>query len=478
MTPDLVAGLAKTRSMTRDPRPPLQRPLAQYVIGLSVHLLFVLILMNTATSWKNIQLPEGAYRENLFKGTDVMTYVQPARNFLEFGVFGKGLAPDHHRTVGFPLYLALIMKLFGDQWLIGHYFIMAAIAASVYPALSKTLLLLFPGERLSSSAYFLFLLVSGAYFAQLPAVLTDTLFTAFFSAGLYFGLRAAASGSWPSCAAAVLLTGYSAQIRPALAIFPLANLFLQAFVARGHGVLGRRGVQAIIAATFVLSLLAGQLPALRNYAHYGMYQSTDLVGSTLTGYLCRPVLHKAGRDDLFQKMTDDTAAIASIKERVAFQKQFTFEVMKSYPLLTAQVLAKHAVPTLLNNHWIYFGQYWGYHWVAEQPAAHMHMKKSWLMLFLTCVWTLVYLAVTGMFLVFLWRLARNKEWLLLTGVVLLLGVGLVPGLVANSSPRLRLPLEWIIVMGAFRAASATFFRGARPGVGRLDSKSGDGPHGA
>ena len=190
------------------------------------------------------------------------------------------------------------------------------------------------------------------------------------------------------------------------------------------------------------------------------------------------MLRAAGREDLVRKLVEDTNAIPTIAGKVAFQKKYTFGLVREYPRLTALLLAKHAGPTLLNNHWIYFGHYWGYHWAAEQPAAHMHMKKSTLMLFFTSVWTLVYLVVTGLFLVSLRALARERQWLLLTGLVLLLGVGLIPGLVANSSPRLRLPLEGIIVMGAFAATGDPVVRGLLARGRRVRAKLREGLRGA
>ena len=84
----------------------------QYFIGLAINIIFLIILLSTDTSYRNLQIPEGNYQDNLWRASDVMTYVSPARNFINYNVFGHEKVPDFHRTIGYPLFLSAIMMLF------------------------------------------------------------------------------------------------------------------------------------------------------------------------------------------------------------------------------------------------------------------------------------------------------------------------------------------------------------------------------
>ncbi len=110
--------------------------LIQYLIGVSLNLAFVLVLLSSGSTWKNVQLPEGEYKDNIMRGQDIMTYVNPARNFLDFGVFGAGIDPDAYRTIGYPLFLSIMMRIFGKNWLEATFFVQAFIFALIYPSLS------------------------------------------------------------------------------------------------------------------------------------------------------------------------------------------------------------------------------------------------------------------------------------------------------------------------------------------------------
>ena len=84
----------------------LNRPLTQYIIGLAFNFILLIILLLGPVSFRNLQLPEGRYKDNIWRGTDVRTYVIPARNFLETGGFLVNGRPDCKRTIGYPFLIA------------------------------------------------------------------------------------------------------------------------------------------------------------------------------------------------------------------------------------------------------------------------------------------------------------------------------------------------------------------------------------
>jgi hypothetical protein len=161
----------------------------QYLIGLSINCLYLFILFSSNTSYRNIQLPIGTYSENLWKGTDVLTYVGPARNFLEYRIFGFGTTPDYRRSIGYPFFLSSLMMLFGTHWIMFAWFVQAALFALIYPLLLRISTLLLNSNDNAVIVSFLFLIVSGTYIVRVPVLLTDTFFTVLFTLGLWLGLE-------------------------------------------------------------------------------------------------------------------------------------------------------------------------------------------------------------------------------------------------------------------------------------------------
>jgi hypothetical protein len=147
-------------------------------------------------SYRNLQVPEGVYQDNTQKDTDCVGYIYPARNYLEYGVFGYGNVPDYCRTIGYPFFLAMMIKLFGSNWLVATFFVQAFFYASIYPVLTKIAGILFPDKPSLVIPIFCFSLVSGGYLAQVPILLTDTFFTILFTIGLYFGFLSIIRQSW------------------------------------------------------------------------------------------------------------------------------------------------------------------------------------------------------------------------------------------------------------------------------------------
>ena len=88
----------------------------QYLIGVALNLAFVLVLLSQTVTWRNLQLPEGAYRQNIWRGLDVMTYVNPARNFLDFGVFGSGMGVLLSVGILYQYYQLLVQEQVSEMY--------------------------------------------------------------------------------------------------------------------------------------------------------------------------------------------------------------------------------------------------------------------------------------------------------------------------------------------------------------------------
>src|SRR5262245_22662497 len=208
----------------------ISSPGFQYLIGILINFSYILILINNSTSYQNLQVPEGIYSENLWQGSDVLSYVQPARNFIEYGIFGYGTMPDYHRTIGYPLFLSTLMRLFGSYWFIFTLFIQASIFALIYPLLSEISSTLFSSGKKAIIISFLLLIFLRTYIVRVPQMLTDTFFTVFFMLGLWSGVKSIIEKSYKYLLLHILFMGYAAQVRPVLFLYPIVNCLVLIYI--------------------------------------------------------------------------------------------------------------------------------------------------------------------------------------------------------------------------------------------------------
>ena len=439
----------------------LRSPAIQYLVGLMVNMGFVVILLSMDSSYSNIQIPEGVYQNNVFKGTDVMSYLEPARNFLEYGVFGWKNVPDYHRTIGLPFYMAMMMKMFGSHWLVCHFFLQAVFCAAIYPALTKLIQVLFPDKPSLIVPTFCFYLLSAAYFARIPTLLSDLLFTVLFTIGMYFSLAAVIRQSWKYLVLALLFIGYAAQVRPTLIFYPIINLFLLWVIGCRHGVINQKKVKAIIGVSSALLVIACNAPTIRNFIHHGLPKPTNVMDKNLFFYLAKAVMVKEGKLAEFNEMEQHVNNTDYIKDQGAIHKKYATEIYKRYPWTTVKRLLENSRAVLLGTHWLDVGRYWGYHWKDYNDEHHMPLKKSNVLLIIFLLWCLLYAGINFFFLAFLVHLVRQRDWLFLFTVLLLIASFLAPCLTVASGGRMRLPVEGIIVMCAFYAMSQIKNRNSR-----------------
>jgi hypothetical protein len=454
----------------------LKSPVVQYVVGLAVNVAFVVILLSTDASYRNLQLPEGEYQGNIQTVGDVMGYVRLARNYLTYGVFGWQDMPDYHRTVGYPLFLALSIKLFGNNWLFWVFFVQAALYACIYPALSKIVEILFPDNPSLVVPAFCFYLISGAYIVQVPALLTDTFFTVLFTVGLCFGLLSIVKQSWRYLILQLVIIGYAAQVRPTLALYPFLNVFVLWLVASRYGVSGHREVKKMIIVSSVALLLPCNAPSIRNYVHYGFFAPADILSNNFFTYLGKETMYDNCKQDSYEEMNRHIKDMLKseketrmVRERMALQNKYVWEICRKYPATAVKRLAIAAVSSFLYGHWVGVPKYWGYSWRPGRgyiiDGQKGYFKVSKLVTALLVVWMVVYAVIYVFFLSFLVRLIKERHWLFLFTIFILVCYFLVPTFVAAAIGRMRLPVEGIIVICAFyQIVRMKYFSVASPGL--------------
>jgi hypothetical protein len=425
----------------------LSSPLRQYLIGASVNLVYILILLFNNESYMNLQLPEGAYQTNLWKGSDVLTYVRPARNFVEFHVFGQANVPDYHRTIGYPLFLSLLMVSFGDMWLIGTFIVQALIFACIYPALNKTCKLLMDNSPRVAVLSFSFLILSGTFIALVPAIQTDLLFAVIVTIGIYFGLESVVRKSWFFLALHIAFIGYAAQVRPLLGLYPIVDAFVLIYVAFKRNNLFDASLRKLLAASSVCLFIICNLPSLRNYINYGFLMPTNVLSTNMYDYLAHRVLTRNGRLDEYQSTLGNNV---DVREAIKTKERAALQIYKEYPITTLFQLGRNAIGILVRSHWTWATQFWGYSFQDNFEKGLMPKKKSSVLFYIEVFFNVVYATIYLCLFTYMVWLYRTRQFGLLLTVMVFLSYFLVPTfMVDGAGSRFRLPVEGMIVYLSF-----------------------------
>lgn len=429
-----------------------------FMLGLTANLLLLAALLSTPSSRDNLWVPELEHAGNIWHGSDVLTYVRPARSFNETGVFGKDHVPDFHRTIGLPAVFAFLMWAFPSEWQLAFLLCSAFFCSLIYPALVYVARYVVELDGRDERRLVLFCLVSAMYAALVPVLLTDMIFATLFTCGLAVGAVAIARQSWPLIFVQTLMLGAAAQVRPALLLYPIAHLAIMIAIAQRHRCFGERRTRWMIAISGVLLILVIALPTMRNAVHHGFLRPSDVPGRNLFNYMGKAVLERSGRSSDFAQMQAEVGAAASISEADQLRAHYGAQAALEHPLQTAQYLMLNGARLLAGNFWVQIGHFWGYHWLEDktaEPAAQGRYRGSRVLFAVTLIWLVIYAAVWLLFIRFLLRLALQKRMFLAAGLSLLVLSFLLPAMMVRQGPRLRLPVEGVVVAGALAGCRAS-----------------------
>lgn len=445
----ISANYCQDTDMARTLSTAIKSPIIQYLIGLLLNCFFILILISNDISYQNLQTPEGIYSENLWQGSDVLTYVRPARNFVHDRIFGYGTIPDHRRTVGYPLFLSTLMMLFGSHWLMFALFTQAAIFALIYPSLTRISKILFSSNDNVVILSFLFFILAGTYIVRVPVILTDTFFTVFFMLGLWLGLDSIVKKSFLYMVLHVICIGYAAQVRPLLSLYPIVNYFILTATARKYELSRDTRVHQLVITSSIALLIICNLPSIRNYINHAFPKPSHLFSDAMLNVLGRNVLVSVGRIDEYEAIQKTLQGITDINEKMRLQEKSAIKVYKDYPLATLEQLVRNAIVMMGRSHWPLAAHFWGYSYKDDFGPVLM-LKESMIVFFIEIFFNLVYLVVSFLFVCFLIRTLRSKNILFLLAIVLCVGNFLIPALIYRwGGSRTRLPAEGLIVIMAF-----------------------------
>jgi hypothetical protein len=426
------------------------RPLAlwQYMAGALVNIVYVVVLLSNGTAFYNLRMPEGEYSNNAMNGTDVMTYVEPARNFLTYGVFGKGTVPDYHRTIGYPMFLAFFMKVFGGYWLYGVIFAQALLFAAIYPVLFIINRELLGGADKVFYQAAVFLVATGCFIVTTPIVLTDMFFSTIFSIGLCLGVLAIIRQRLIYLILHIAFMGYAAEVRPTLALYPVLNAAVLVIAARKAGLLNINKIRVWIAASTLALMILCNGPAIRNYINHGFFESTDIVAINLYDCLMIEVLFLEDKIDIYHAANHEIAQISDVQEQIKRKKAIAFQVFLRYPFTTIGKIVIHAQTILLRLPWRETAALLG---VDLSPGAYdkLSPKQTVAIGAFGMVTTLMYTFFYILFVSFIVRALMGGQVLFGLTLAAITVYFLFPPFIAGGGFRMTLPLIGIIALCAF-----------------------------
>ena len=161
------------------------------------------------------------FQQHTLIQADTASYVNAANNILKSGFFSQdGIAPDYFRTPGYPIFLAIIYMLGGNNTVVAIVQIVLS-TVGIY-LIYKTLLLLKTPKNLAltGTALLIFDLTLQEYAS---IILTESLFAFFLVSSLYFFVKFIVSGrqSFSCFLAFTISLNYALLIRPILMYFNL-----------------------------------------------------------------------------------------------------------------------------------------------------------------------------------------------------------------------------------------------------------------
>lgn len=436
---------------------PLTPILVLLIIALAIRLVDYFVMLG--------QQPD------IFSVRDADGYVTIARNLVESGAYSRGvypeLAPDLTRPPLYPLFLAALMQVFGEN---GNLIVLSHIVSgTVLVVLTYAL-----ARELNISPWFSLLgsilialdplfILTGHYY------LSENMFLPLWIAGLWLFFRYWNFRRLRHLLLSALLFSLAALTRPVLQFFPVLIIIFAGYISHPQvmAVFWRNFI--LFAFVFVVLLLPW---CLRNQTTGGVFTLSTISDINLYYYRAKAVLADAeqiSQEEALQRLEggiDSLTANQSVTpDRVyAYMRSRSLEILTYHPLQTLKMTALGAARLLLdpgfslvctgldpNN--LTMECFPGEGTMLSGNLFQLMAARFRLMSFIqkiALIWSTVLMA--GLYIGYLTGLAfayREKQWLILGSALLCVLYFVVLSSGAESLYRLRMPfVPLLAVMSA------------------------------
>ncbi len=423
----------------------ISRPITQYFLGLILNILFLITLYSFSSSFINVQIPSGKYLNNIWNTSDVISYVDPAKNFIKHGVFGENMTPDHFRTIGYPALISFFCFAFGKYWLLTLQVFQSIIFAFIYPFVSSTIKILLPqsNDKLIKTI-FLSLCFFGVYFTRGAMILTDTLFVLLFVISFYFGLKTYMSKNKKYIITYLFICTITSLIRPTLTLLPLLNIAVGYFVSKQYNLNIKKTFLKSLLISISLFLLIN-ISTLRNHINYSFDSPSSVIGLNAFEYLSKKVLIMEGKTSDYNSYKNELNSITDISKKDKKYKAIMYKTIVYYPISTIKVLSFNTINLFLSENLISnTSNYFNYNWKTTKNSFYPY-KTSKIIYFFTYFFMVLYALLWLLFFLKIIDLLRNSDFKLLFIISILILMFIVPAiLTGDGGARFRLPFEHIL----------------------------------
>ena len=414
----------------------------QYIVSLCLGCLVLGLLYSTPEGRLSLTLSDEQSIDHPWNGSDTMSYVGPARYFLETFTFEKNGQPDMHRTIGYPFFLSILMLLFGKYWVAATYLLQLAVSMSLFPAVTYMMDSFFPSIRNRYHLIVFALLILGVTLAYVGLLLTDQFFTSLLYVGLAIGFYAIRNASWKAAFLHILVIGYAAQVRPTLGLFFISECFLFLYIAKLWLPELSKNVVGLVIVMVTAIAIVGNGPAIRNYYNHGLFTPTDILADNLARYLAGPVMIAEGLSNEYNSELLELKQLEGM-EMIVIQKEFAFAVYRQFPFSTVSRMVYHAFWNCFEPHWEYILNV--YHKGFYLNSFYDNQGKLEKMIFLNIPFIIFYSSLYSYFFYSILRRKGTGKILLFVGVVTFL-LPFFASFINGQGARMRLFAEPMIML--------------------------------
>lgn len=427
-----------------------------FLLGVGVHLIYVIIILISESTLSDFwQKDTGQLTEILADFIiDSRSYIELADNFMEYGVFGSGENPDYHRTIGYPFIIYLFKALVGPYWYFGLVFFQTFFGALVYPLTYHIGKILFPEDNKSLYFSALALLGLAGYFTKSPYVMPDLACAVFFLLGIYLSMHSIKEGkNIKLLILGIASLSFSALVRPNLMLYPIAHFLLLFYIAKLYDRWNERRTRRMVWLSGMALIITCNLSSFRMYHSYGIISPTNVLGINMFEYTVKKVLTKEGQLEEYNRMEQMVNNEEHWMIRDKMRKEYFFGTISQYPMSAVQYWLRAGIDHFVTPHHMEIGVAYGYY-KRDKVDGNIKLEKSRIVAAIFYIGSLVNLLILGLCCLFLITdLSVHKNYLLLISICVLVAIIVGPSCLAQTSPRMRIPIEPFILLLSFKYPS-------------------------
>lgn len=419
-----------------------------FLFGLVIHFAYSCFLLSTNNYVSGFFSLEGLKQIEAisFFHSDAKSYIEEAVNINKLGLFNENYQPSYHRTIGYPLIIALFISVFGKFWYLGLIMFQNTFSALVYPIVYKISLIINNQRSRSAILTATLLLLLGGFFTRTCYVLTDLCFSSFLLFGIYLSIKAIYRISWITMTLGIVIIGMAGFIRPIMMLYFIVHFILMIYIinSKCNGDFNQR--KWLIGISTFTILLITNMNSYFMHRTYDFKSPTDVLGINLFHYTTKYVLESDGQNLKYMELFKEIDSEVDFKKKDELRKKFAFEAIKTYPLAAIKYWVSSGFSHLLLPHYLQIGKVFGFYKRDKVIETGLKLKKSFLVQIIFFLFAFVNLILLFLLpLIYLIHQIRQKNFLIILLIISVLIVLFAPTFFASNGERLRMPIEWILL---------------------------------